>query len=131
MSVSPSPSYRGLLISALVMAALGWPGVWMVVTITLPTVGPRWLFFFLWSVAVTGTALPFVWLLHRRFSSRRAPPAVLLRQGIWVGLYASLCAWLQVNRSLNLSLALLIAAGLIVFEWLVRVRERALWRPEA
>jgi hypothetical protein len=46
-----------------------------------------------------------------------------------VGLYTGLCVWLQINRSLNLSLALLIAGGLAAFEWLVRVRERSAWRP--
>lgn len=115
MSLSPSPRYRGLLISALVMSGVGWPGVFLVVTTTLPTVGPRWLFFFLWSLAVTGTSLPFIWLLHRRFDPARVASAVLLRQGIWVGLYASLCAWLQINRNLNLTLALLIAGWLAAF----------------
>jgi hypothetical protein len=58
-----------------------------------------------------------------------APAAVLLRQGLWVGLYTGLCVWLQINRNLSLSLALLMAGGLVAFEWLVRVRERSTWRP--
>ena len=130
MSDQPSPGYRSLMISALVLAAIGWPGVLLVVATTLPRVGPRWLFFFLLILAATGTALPFVWLLHRRFASDRAPAPVLLRQGLWVGLYTSLCTWLQINRSLGLSLALLIAAGLAAFEWFLRLRERSTWRPE-
>jgi len=131
MSVLPSPRYRGLMIAAAVMAALGWPGVILVVTATLPTVGPRWLFFFLWSLAITGTSLPFLWILHRRFDPRRAPAAVLLRQGVWVGLFASVCVWLQINRNLSLTLAVLIGGGLAAFEWLIRLRERSLWRPES
>lgn len=117
------------MICALVLAAIGWPGVLLVITTTLPTVGPRWLFFLLWMVAVTGTSLPFLWLLHRRFYREPIPPAVLLRRGLWVGLYASLCVWLQINRSLSLPLALLIAAGLVAFEWLLQLRERSAWRP--
>jgi hypothetical protein len=131
MSSLPSLRYRGLLVSALVMAVIGWPGVILVVVATLPTIGPRWLFFFLLSLALTGTSLPFVWLLHRRFDSQRVPAPVLLRQGLWVGLFGCLCIWLQINRSLNPSLALLIAAGLVAFEWLLRLRERSTWRPEA
>jgi Flp pilus assembly protein protease CpaA len=117
------------MVAALVLAAIGWPGVIVIVAATLPTVGPRWLFFLFLTTAVTGTALPFVWLLHRRFVRAPAPAPVLLRQGLWVGLYTGLCVWLQINRSLNLSLALLIAGGLAAFEWLVRVRERSAWRP--
>ncbi len=129
MSAASSPRYRSLMIAALVMAAIGWPGVALVVTTTLPTVGPRWLFFLLWTPAVTGTSLPFLWLLHRRFSRQPVPPPIMLRQGLWVGLFASLCVWLQINRSLSLPLALLIAAGLIAFEWFLRLRERSTWRP--
>lgn len=117
------------MIAALLMAAIGWPGVALVVTTTLPTVGPRWLFFLLWIPAVTGTSLPFLWLLHRRFAHPPAPPPVLLRQGLWVALFASLCLWLQINRSLSLPLGLLIAAGLVAFEWFLRLRERTTWRP--
>jgi hypothetical protein len=98
---------------------------------TQPTVGPRWLFFFLLTLAVTGTSLPFVWLLRRRFAPNAPVPAgVLLRQGIWVGLYAGLLVWLQVNRSLELSLAVLLGLALIVVEWLLRLMERSTWRPE-
>jgi hypothetical protein len=98
---------------------------------TQPTVGPRWLFFFLLTIAVTGTALPFAWLLRRRFAPQAPVPAgVLLRQGIWVGLYAGLLVWLQVNRSLDLSLAILLGLALIIFEWLLRLMERSTWRPE-
>jgi hypothetical protein len=73
--------------------------------------------------------LPFLWLLNRRFrSASPAPPRVLLREGIIVGLYASTCLWLQLNRMLNLALALLLAIGLFTIEWLLRMVERNSWR---
>ncbi len=130
MSDLPSPSYRGLMISALVLLAVGWPGLFLLLSNTLPTVGPRWLFFFLLVLAATGTALPFVWLLNRRFAGDPAPASsVLLRQGLLGGLYAALCTWLQINRSLNLSLALLLAVGLFAIDWFLRLLERSSWRP--
>lgn len=130
MSDRSSFDYRSLMIAATIMLLVGWLGLLLLLNITLPRVGPRWLFFFLWTLAVTGTALPFLWLLHRRFrSDRPAPPAHLLRQGLWFGLYAAICIWLQINRSLTLSLALLIAVGLILFEWLLGFVERSSWRP--
>jgi hypothetical protein len=131
MSETPSPDYRGILISAGIMALLGWLGIYLLVTRSLPTVGPRWLLFFLWMVTATGTSLPFIWLLQRRFRSHDpAPSRVLLRQGLEVGIYASLCLWLQINRALTLQLGLLLAVGLILIEGFLRLIERSRWRLE-
>ena len=118
---------RGLFATALLLIAIGWTGLYLLLATTLPTVGPRWLFFFLLSLAVTGTALPFVWLLHKRFGP--APSAVLLRQALWVALFVSLSVWLQINRSLTLSLGLLLGIGFILVEWFLRLLERSIWRP--
>ena len=118
---------RGLFATALLLLAIGWTGLYFLVATTLPTVGPRWLFFFLLTIAVTGTALPFVWLLHKRFGP--APSTVLLRQALWVALFASLGVWLQINRALTLSLALLLGVGFILVEWFLRLLERSVWRP--
>jgi hypothetical protein len=108
------------MISALILASVGWLGLFLLMTATLPTVGPRWLFFFLWTLALTGTSLPFIWLLNRRFASISTPQSILLREALLVGLYGGLCAWLQINRSLNLPLGLLLATGIIAIEWLLR-----------
>lgn len=118
---------RGLFATALLLIAIGWTGLYLLMATTLPTVGPRWLFFFLLTIAITGTALPFVWLLHKRFGA--APPSVLVRQALWVALFVSLCVWLQINRSLTLSLALLLGVGFILVEWFLRLLERSRWRP--
>lgn len=96
----------------------------------MPTVGPRWLFFFLWVLALTGTALPGVAFLNRRFPT--VPPAtsgIIIREAIWVGLYGATLAWLQLGRVLNLALAVLLASGFIAIEILVRLRERSQWEP--
>jgi hypothetical protein len=124
------PNYRNLMISATILLIIGWLGLILLLRTTLPTVGPRWLFFFLWTVAITGTSLPFIWLLHRRFSTNEEVPASnLLRQGLFIGLYASTCIWLQINRSLNIWLALFLAGGLTAIEWFLRILERSRWRP--
>jgi hypothetical protein len=109
------------MLSAIILATVGWLGLLLLLTGTRPTVGPRWLFFFLWTLAACGTSLPFVWVLNRRFGGRRpASQATMLREGLFVGLYAGLLAWLQVNRSLNLPLAVLLATGMTAIEWLLR-----------
>ena len=120
MTKQTSSNYGSLMISALILAGVGWLGLFLLMTATLPTVGPRWLFFFLWTLALTGTSLPFIWLLNRRFASISTPQSILLREALLVGLYGGLCAWLQINRSLNLPLGLLLATGIIAIEWLLR-----------
>ena len=131
MSDLSSPDYRSLIIAAIILAAIGWLGLYLLLITTLPTVGPRWLFFFLWTIATTGTAIPFIWLLHRRFgSSQPARSSILLRQGLWVGLYATICIWLQINRSLTIPLALLLVTGLVAIEWFLGLLERSTWRSD-
>ena len=128
MAQSPH-DYKALILTAIVLAFGGWFGLYLVTTSTLPTLGPRWLFFFLWSAATTGSSIPFLWMLNRRFRSKsHAPPKVLLREGLLVGLFASTSLWLQLNRMLSLTLALLLAAGLFAIEWLLRLVERNLWK---
>ncbi len=121
--------YRGFAIAAWVLALGGWGGLVYLVLNTLPSAGPRWLFFVVVLMALTGTAAPFVRFLNRRFAQGPVPPSVLLRQSLWVAFFGATCAWLQIGRTLNLSTALLLAAGLAGIEWFLRMRERARWNP--
>lgn len=130
MSDPSSSTYRSLMIAAVVLALSGWLGLVLLLTTSLPTVGPRWLFFFLLTLAATGTTLPFLWLLDRRFATgRTATASNLLRQALLVALFADFCIWLQINRSLSLPLAILIALGLFAMERLLRLIDRSQWRP--
>lgn len=130
MKEQPSPNYSGLMLAAILLSAAGCGGLVLLLTGTRPTLGPRWLFYFLGTAGTTGTALPFLWLLNKRFhASTPAMPLVLLRRGLFVGLYAAVCIWLEMNRMLNLSLALLLALGLIGIEWFLHLVERSIWRP--
>jgi hypothetical protein len=130
MDNQASPPVSAFLPTAIILAILGWGGLFVLVTSTFPTVGPRWLFFFLSVLALTGTILPGIAFLNRRFPSS-PPPAhgVILRQAIWIGIYFPTLAWLQMGRVLTLALALLLALGLILIEGLLRLRERSQWRP--
>jgi hypothetical protein len=46
-----------------------------------------------------------------------------------VGVYATTVAWLQLGRVLNVAIAVLLALGLAIIEWLLRLRERSQWKP--
>jgi hypothetical protein len=108
----------------------GWMGLWAVTEFTEPNGGTRWLLFFAMVLALTGTILPGMAYLNRRFPSIPPPDSlVILRQALWVGIYIPTLAWLQIGRVLTPALALLLAIGLILIEWLLRMRERSQWRP--
>ena len=113
------------------MIPLGWGGLYLLVISTTPRVGPRWVFFVLLQVAITGTALPLVRLLNARFTPRHLPlpPAVVLvRQSVWVGLFVVICAWLQIPRALQLHIVLLVALVFAVLEFALRSRELTIER---
>jgi len=130
MESSMTPPVRTFLPAAFVLCLIGWGGLIYLVFFTVPTVGPRWLFFFLGVLAITGTALPAVAFLNRRFPTvPPATPGMVIREAIWVGLYLTTLAWLQLGRVLNLALAFLLAVGFIAIEILVRLRERSQWKP--
>jgi hypothetical protein len=118
--------------AAITLGLIGWGGLLAVVLLTLPTVGPRWLFFFLGVLALTGSALPGIAFLNRRFPSIPATDSgVVFRQAVWAGVYGATLAWLQIGRVLTPNLAVVIALGLIIIEWLLRLREKSQWMPQA
>jgi hypothetical protein len=81
-------------------------------------------------VTATGLALPFVYFLNMRFGRRGrprlTPPPFLttLRQAMWVGAWAAFCVWLQMNRTLGIAVAILVAIVLILFELLLQLRQQ-------
>ncbi|MBN2472139.1 MAG: hypothetical protein JXN59_15560 [Anaerolineae bacterium] len=134
MIPTPSPrreipsDHQGALVAAVIMMLVGWLGLFQLVTHTLPLAFPRWLFFILLFSAVTGTAIPIVRYLNVRLTSRPyAIPSgsVIVRQSIWVGLFAVTCAWLQIPRVLNPPVAFFLGLSFGVIEVYLRLRERS------
>jgi hypothetical protein len=131
-NVPASPTVKIFLPVAVPLILLGWSGLVALILFTSPNGGTRWLLFFTGVLAITGTFLPAMAFLNRRFPS--TPPAtagVILRQAVWVGIYIPFLAWLQIGRVLSPSLALLLAIGLILIEWLLRLREISQREPKA
>jgi len=130
MNNSQTPTVSAFLPAALILGIIGWGGLIALIFLVPPTIGPRWLFFFLAVFAVTSFFLPLVAFLNQRFPSN--PPVntgIVLRQAIWIGIYFPTLAWLQLGRVLNPALALLLAVGLILIEFLLRLREKSQWNP--
>ena len=108
----------------------GGGGLYWVIVYTLPTLGPRWLFFFFLVCAGAGFALPLMALLNRRFVADHADARrVVVREAAWVGVYLATLAWLQLSRVLTAGLAVLLAVGMAGVELLWRLRERSRWQP--
>ena len=125
-----NPSFRPFLPATLTMFFLGWGGLYSLVSFTLPTLGPRWAFFFCATLALTGTALPIIYFINRRFNLKNFPPAkIITRQAIWVGVYGATLAWLQLGRVATLSLAAGLGFGFVLIEVIVRMREKTQWTP--
>lgn len=130
MQPARTPSPWAFLPTAALLVLVGWGGLAVLWNYTLPTLWPRWLFFFLIVSAFTGTALPVIAFLNNRFPSE--PPArvqVILRQALWIGVLAATLAWLQYGRIFTWALALILLLGFGAIEWLLRLRERSRWEP--
>lgn len=121
-----------LTLAAWALALIGWAGLYGLVNLTDPRIGPLpiWAFFVLWLMALTGTAVPFVRYLERRFARAAAPAGMVLRTSIWVGLFGATTAWLQLRDLLNPAILALLLIALVGVEWFLRLRERSRWSPE-
>ena len=130
MEMPKVTSIRPFLFIGLLLSLIGWGGLVYVIINTLPTLGPRWLFFFFLVVGMSGTSMPVIGFLHLRFPAEPpSAPSVVIRQAIWVGIYGGLLAWLQLGRVLDTARAVFLAAGFIIIEILLRLRERSQFTP--
>ena len=112
--------------------AVGWGGLALMILVfnEPPLVWARWGFFALWFIALTGTALPIMYLFNLRFVSEPVVEAhAIVRQALWVGVYGSTLAWLQIGHLVTLWVWMGLAGGLIAVEYLIRLRERSRWQP--
>jgi len=84
-------------------------------------------------LTATGFALPLAYILNKRFNvyankqlgqTKEPKFMVTIRQALEVGIWAAFCTWLQMNRAFGLAVALLVAAVLVLFEFLLQVRAR-------
>jgi len=126
------PSARQYLFPALFLMLVGWGGLILLIFVFQlpPFVWARWGFFALWFTALSGSALPVVYFLNRRFPTKPAvEPHSIVRQAMWVGVYGCVLAWLQLGQVMAFWVWIGLAAGLIVVEYLIRLRERARWQP--
>ena len=83
------------------------------------------MFFFFLSIIGAGIALPFSYLIQRRFANQVVQGKVLIREAIFFGVFLALIAWLQLGRILTNLIVVVIAAGFTLLEMLLRMAEKA------
>jgi hypothetical protein len=120
----------GLFLMAALLAIIGWGGAAAVVFLTLPFLLPRWLFFFSMFLALTGTAVPFVWYLNRRFAPDRFPSeGILMRETLEVASLGVFLIWLQAGRMFTAFLGWAFFGAFLAVELLLRLYENSRWTP--
>lgn len=126
MEKSKLPPFSTFLATSLILIGIGLAGLLLLFYLSVPTLGPRWLFFFLATITISGLALPIVYFFHWRFPTKSAVnQGILIRQALWVGIYFDLIAWFQLGRFLSFPLALALAAGLAAVEFALRLAEHS------
>ena len=115
--------FKPFALSSILLVLVGWGGLYLLLTQTVPYVWPRWGFFVLVLIALTGTVLPIVYFFHRRFPGEK--PA----ETMWVGVYGATLAWLQLGRLVTVYVILGLAGGLAAIEYFTRLREKSHWKP--
>lgn len=131
MAAKPNvPPFGKIFLTSFILSGLGLGGLAFIFFTLEPTLGPRWLFFFFLTLAATGLGLPVVYLIQRRVASQYVPAPVLIREALLIGIFADLLAWLQIGRIASEIVVLLLAAGLVLLEFFLRMAEKATFRAD-
>jgi len=124
------PPFGKIFISALLLSVIGLGGLAFILITLEPTLWPRWLFYFFLTMAGTGMALPVAYIIQRRLAKQFVPARVLIREGLLFGVYLDLLAWLQIGRIATNLVVFLLAGGLILLEYFLRMAEKATFRAD-
>lgn len=126
---SQLPSIKSYLPLIIILVFVGFGGLFILFNMTQPAIGPRWMFFFMVVLGVTGLALPAVVFLYHRFPSGHVPAqGVIVRQALWAGIFVALMVWLRLGQVFNLGVAVIVLVGITLLEIALRFGERSLWR---
>ena len=124
------PPFGKILSTSLLLSFLGGGGLAFIIIFFEPTLGPRWMFFFFLLILGAGIALPPSYLIHRRFATQYVRGKVMIREAILFGIFLSLIAWLQLGRIITNLIIVIIAAGFVLLEVLLRMAEKATFQAD-
>lgn len=124
------PPFGKLFITSLLLTLIGGGGLLFIFLFMEPTLGPRWMFFFLLTLCAAGIALPVVFFIQRRLANQYVPVSVLLREAIFFAVFVDLLAWMQLGRIISNLIILILAGGFILLEIFLRMAEKATFKPD-
>jgi hypothetical protein len=126
---NPLPRVKHYLPLIALLLFIGLGGLFLLFNLTQPTLWPRWLFFFMVVLGVTGLAIPAVVFLYHRFPSGHSPTqGVIIRQSLWAGIYVAFMIWLSLGQVFGLGVAIIVLVGITLLEIVLRFGERSFWR---
>ena len=109
----------------ILVALIAWSALWSV--IQLPVNGlTKALFFVSFYVAISTTLMPAIAYLNARFGrvqSKRVYQVRFVRQSLFSGAFTVIVAWLQMQRALSPTLALIMMAVFVLTETFLITRE--------
>jgi hypothetical protein len=104
---------------------ISWVGLWSAVQLPINDL-TKTLFFALLFISVGSSLMPAVAYLNARFGrfySQRVYYARSVRQSVLVGAFVVVIAWLQMQRALSSTLALILLAVFVLTETFLITRE--------
>ena len=111
------------MVVALTLAGVGWLGLGYLTLNVHPSRLAKIGFLTMLALALMGTAWPVLLALHRRFRGEPSPWTVW-RESVWMAAFGAASAWLQMNRLLNVALAVILAGVFVVIELIFALRAR-------
>ena len=124
------PPFGKIFTTTIFLTIIGGVGLGFTLLLMEPKLGPRWLFFFFLVIFGAGLALPFTFIIQRRFADQVVQSNILVREAVLFGIYLALLAWLQLGRVLTNLIILIIGVGFLLFEMLLRMAEKATFRAD-
>lgn len=127
-----SNSFRPFLPAFIVLILVGAGGLAFTLFVMLPTIGPRWLFYFFVVILIAALSLPLAWFLNLRFPGKpRADAGVIVREACLPAICGAVLLWLQMGRMLSFSLGAVICVASILIEVFLRLWEQSRASMEA
>jgi hypothetical protein len=114
-------------ISLGLLAIVLWVGLVIFVNRKFPTAANQGIFLAIWGGAVSCTIIPLAYVLNMRLAPAWGRAAYLpraVRQGVFVGVLATLLMGLRFMRILNLFTGILLTLLVVMVELLILLRHR-------
>jgi hypothetical protein len=127
----PSKTDKRWMLYVIFVGLVAWIGWWSMVQLPINNLTTV-LFFVLLFIAIGSTLMPALAYLNARFGrfhDERVYRLRFVRQSVFIGVFVILVAWLQMQRVLSSTLALILMAVFVLTETFLVTRESPIEEP--